>query len=265
MSPPTCLEWASTSPTCQPLAMSRCPAGSRPTTRRRAAPAATGCRPGAGCSPPRGQGPARLLHRARHGRRGEDRRRRRARARARPRTVVTTSGWTYWATRSATGLREGARDRRSPRARRRPPSSRPDATRPRVRPRPGRVDERAAALRARRREDEGRWRQYRSRVPLGRGLGLPARRHPQALRRSRAEPVGAAGRSPVLRRAWRARGAARAAAAGRRGSRRRAPPTARCSRPPTRSTTRSCRSSRVRSPRWGARAPWVSCAAADRR
>ena len=50
--PPTRSGWASTRPTCGPSATSRSRARSRPTTRRRAARGATGCRRGRCCSPP---------------------------------------------------------------------------------------------------------------------------------------------------------------------------------------------------------------------
>ena len=53
-SPPTRSAWASTRPTCGRSATSRCRARSRPTTRRPAAPGATGGRRAACCSPRRG-------------------------------------------------------------------------------------------------------------------------------------------------------------------------------------------------------------------
>ena len=65
--------WASTRRTCGRSPTRRCRGRSRPSTRRPAARAATGGRLGPCCSPRARQGPARLLHRARRGRRRRDR------------------------------------------------------------------------------------------------------------------------------------------------------------------------------------------------
>ena len=61
--------WASTRPTCAPSRTRPSRGRSRPTTRRRGAPGATGAGPRAAVRRGARQGPARVLHRARRGRR----------------------------------------------------------------------------------------------------------------------------------------------------------------------------------------------------
>ena len=143
------------------------------------------------------QGPARVLHRARDGRRG---RRSRAVARrlvgARPRDGRYDLGRRRAAPRRRRSRRgRGARDRRPPRARRRAPAG-PVAAGPRV----GRVigdvgrgaRGRAAATSARR-ATKARWRQYRAVWALRRGRRVPPRRRSCATSATCAPPRADAG------------------------------------------------------------------------
>ena len=195
---------------------------------------------------------------------GGDRDGRQAAARPRGRRALRGRAAGAARGRRRRGGRRGARDRRPPRPRGRDPAvalaagSRDGPRRRRLgRARAGRLPH------LRPRGDEGALAPVPLGVGVGRGLAVPAARHPAPLRRPVASrrPRARAATSAIRRCCPRRRRRAPAPAA----TARRSSPSARRPGRSRGSTTRSSTSSRPRSPRSGARAPSRCCAAGARR